>query len=160
MLIALVVCGTPFEVTEDATAVSPFLAEQRLSSTAFLGSPRFVPRSTKEALTAIFAQWNMLDALMYIHTRNNFATGYLRELQVRRMVQLVRSPHVKTYCEVCDRGQRVTLPIRSPTLAAALCTPILRAPKFPLVVLRGMVQPRAGWHEWRSFARRHVDSKC
>lgn len=98
--IALVVLGVPFEVEESATISSPFLAEQRLSSTAFLGSPRFVPSSTKEALTAIFAQWNLLDALMYIHTRSNFATGYLRELQVRRMVQLVRPPHVKTYCEV------------------------------------------------------------
>ena len=58
-----------------------------------LGSPRFVPQSDDEVLHAVFASWNLLDALMYSHEPMAiFQTGYLRELQVRRMVQLVRRP--------------------------------------------------------------------
>ena len=41
---------------------------------------------------------------MYQHDANRYQTGYLREIQVRRMVQLVRAPHVKTYCEVGMNG--------------------------------------------------------
>ena len=87
------------------TPVPPFLATQRLNNTAPLGSARFVPRDLDETMSAIFATWNVLDANMYSREPSaTFMTGYLRELQLRRMVQLVRAPHVRTYCEVGMNG--------------------------------------------------------
>lgn len=63
---------------------------------AFLGSPRFVPRADKqgsedmdsEALVATFSFWNTLDALMMQHGASSYQTGYVRELQARRMAQV------------------------------------------------------------------------
>ena len=45
-------------------------------------------------------------------------TGYVREVQVRRMMQLVRQPHVGHYCE----GLRPAIELRaSPRASSAVC---------------------------------------
>ena len=78
-----------------------------------LGAAAFTARSEEEALLATFATWNMLDAIMFERSRlirdrkngsmsvnvgraHSWQTGYVREVQVRRMVQLVREPNVAT----------------------------------------------------------------
>ena len=95
----------PFAVEDNSASLPAFLSAQRLNVQAPLGSPRFEPESEDEVLTAIFASWNLLDALMAVHEpASPYQTGYLRELQVRRMVQLVRQPGVNTYCEVGMNG--------------------------------------------------------
>ena len=54
-----------------------------------------------EVLAAVFATWNFLDGLMYSHEPTAiFQTGYLRELQVRRMIEIAQRPETKHYCEV------------------------------------------------------------
>jgi predicted O-methyltransferase YrrM len=65
---------------------------------------RFVPNTTAEILHATFAFWNVLDRIMLQSSRSNYQTGYVREVQVRRMVQLVTAPGVRTYCEVGMNG--------------------------------------------------------
>ena len=61
--------------------IPPELSKQRLQD-APLGSPRFVPGTNKEALTAIFTWWNVLDRHMFVHSpRVSFQTGYLREIR-------------------------------------------------------------------------------
>jgi hypothetical protein len=90
---------------EAAAHLPPSLATQRLHIQSTLGTARLVPRTEDETLQAIFASWNLLDGLMYQHMPNSpFQTGYLREVQLRRMVQLARAPHVRTYCEVGMNG--------------------------------------------------------
>jgi hypothetical protein len=61
--------------------------------------PRFVPNATDEILHATFTLWNLLDRIMLEHSHSNYQTGYLREVQLRRMVSLVRSTRARTYCE-------------------------------------------------------------
>ena len=68
-----------------------------------LGAAAFTARSEQEALLATFATWNMLDAIMFERSRlirdrkngsmsinvgraHSWQTGYVREVQVRRMV--------------------------------------------------------------------------
>ena len=47
----------------------------------------------------------MLDGLMMEHEPNSrFMAGYIREVQLRRMLQLVREPNVTHYCEVGMNG--------------------------------------------------------
>ena len=90
---------------------SELFAPPRLLKKVNAGNPRFVPASFDEVITATFALWNLLDQIMY-HEAPNYAYqgGYIRELQLRRMVQLARAlPAGSTYCEVSD------LPI-SPTV--------------------------------------------
>jgi predicted O-methyltransferase YrrM len=65
---------------------------------------RFVPNSTDEIIHATFTIWNILDRVMLESSRSNYQTGYVREVQVRRMVQLVTAPRVQTYCEVGMNG--------------------------------------------------------
>ena len=107
-----------------ASKLPPDLADARLSSDdPFLGSPRFLPqsgRASDELLSSVFASWNLLDAQMYAHEpRSAFQTGYLREVQVRRMLKLILQPHVKTYCEVGMNGGHslVAMLLAKPTLA-------------------------------------------
>ena len=70
-----------------------------------LGQARFVPGSTNETLTATFALWNVLDAMMALAMPNYaWQTGYVRELQLRRMVELAKAPGVSTYCEIGFNG--------------------------------------------------------
>ena len=95
----------PFAALDSFAPLPPFLGEHRLDDTVPLGAPRFTPRTDGELMHSIFASWNLLDALMYSHeTATIFQTGYLRELQVRRMVQLARRPRTRHYCEVGMNG--------------------------------------------------------
>ena len=81
------------------------LAVHRLNDNTNLPSPRFVPTNDIERFAAIFTLWNLLDGVMYhVKQANRFSTGYVRELQLRRMVELARAPHVRKYCEVCARS--------------------------------------------------------
>ena len=65
---------------------------------------RFVPKTTDEIMHATFTFWNILDRVMLESSHSNYQTGYVREMQVRRMVQLVTAPGVRTYCEVGMNG--------------------------------------------------------
>ena len=72
---------------------------------AKLGSPRFQPRDTNESLMSTFTMWNVLDAIMATAMPNYaWQTGYVRELQLRRMVQLAQLPGISTYCEIGFNG--------------------------------------------------------
>ena len=52
-----------------------------------LGAPRFVPGSFAETMSPIYSWWNILDAMMHTEDpRNNYQTGYVREIQMMRMV--------------------------------------------------------------------------
>ena len=94
-----------FAETTNESSLPPFLAAHRLVDTVPLGSPRFTPVGSDELMHAIFASWNLLDALMYsLEPSATFQTGYLRELQVRRMVQLAKRPGTRHYCEVGMNG--------------------------------------------------------
>ena len=84
-------------------SVPPELARTRLVEGS-IRRPRFVPNSTDEALHATFTFWNVLDRIMLESSRSNYQTGYVREMQVRRMLQLVAAPSVRTYCEVGMNG--------------------------------------------------------
>ena len=66
--------------------------------------PRFVPNTHDEKLHAVFTFWNMLDAFMIEHSKSNYQTGYIREVQLRRMMQLAQSSTASTYCEVGMNG--------------------------------------------------------
>lgn len=66
--------------------------------------PRFVPNSTEEILHAAFTYWNVLDRVMLEHSHSNWQTGYMREIQLRRMVRLVQETRASTYCEVGMNG--------------------------------------------------------
>ena len=68
------------------------ISAQRLNNNATYGQPRFVPVIFEEALHAAFALWDVLDGLMREYEPTHlYATGYVRELQLRRMLQLAAS---------------------------------------------------------------------
>ena len=68
------------------------VSEQRLRNNASYGQPRFVPSSFEEVLHSTFALWDVLDAHMREYEPSHlYATGYVRELQLRRMLQLARA---------------------------------------------------------------------
>jgi len=70
-----------------------------------LGLPRFAPRTEAETMAAIYTWWNILDAEMYDHdAKYKYQTGYLREMQLKRMVQLVRETGARRYCEIGMNG--------------------------------------------------------
>ena len=83
--------------------IPPELTKQRLVE-KHIRQPRFVPNGTDEVMHSIFTFWNVLDRIMLLSSRSNYQTGYVREVQVRRMVQLVSAPGVQTYCEVGMNG--------------------------------------------------------
>ena len=72
-----------------AGAVLSALADVRLVEGS-IHEPRFVPSSPAEVMHAVFTYWNVLDRIMLEHSRSNYQTGYLREVQLRRMVQIAR----------------------------------------------------------------------
>ena len=81
------------------------LETRRLNNNLPYGVPRFAPQSHEEAVTATFVFWDLLDAIMFMHSpKQLYATGYVRELQIRRMIELVRQPGLRTYCEVGLNG--------------------------------------------------------
>ena len=72
---------------------------------ARIGELRFVPLTNSELYSSIFTWWNLLDKQMFFYDANYaYQTGYIRELQLRRMVELVRQPAVRTYCEIGMNG--------------------------------------------------------
>ena len=94
--------GTLYGVRGEPLPVE--LAQRRLpfnpSGRLPIDEPRFVPRDEHALLTSIFTWWELLDGLMLRHEpRSRFMAGYIREVQLRRMLQLVRSPNVTNYCE-------------------------------------------------------------
>lgn len=66
--------------------------QPRLALTTDFSAHRFVPKDDTELLSSIFTMWNVLDGLMrrYEPTQEFQAAGYLRELQLRRMLQPTR----------------------------------------------------------------------
>lgn len=62
----------------------------------------FTPRTTQEQFASVYTWWNILDAHMQEHDPDYSASGYLTEVQLRRMAQLLKSqfPRVNHYCEV------------------------------------------------------------
>ena len=76
---------------------------------AWQGKSRFVPSTSNETLSAVFTFWNLLDGTMHATKDNGlYQTGYVREIQVRRMIDLVQraspeKPQV-TYCEIGMNG--------------------------------------------------------
>ena len=85
------------------TPVAADIAESRLVE-GHIRKPRFVANTTEEVIHATFTFWNLLDRIMLQSSKSNYQTGYVREMQVRRMVQLVRAPNVRTYCEIGMNG--------------------------------------------------------
>lgn len=79
-----------------------YLRTQRLPSHVPIGQPRFVARTREERLVATFAMWNVLDRVMATRSASNWQMGYIREVQVRRMLELVADARV--YCEVGMNG--------------------------------------------------------
>ena len=82
----------------------PYLEMQRLPTHVPIGHPRFVARTREEHLVATFTMWNVLDSVMARHSKSNWQMGYVREVQVRRMLELVAEPRVRVYCEVGMNG--------------------------------------------------------
>ena len=96
--------------------------------------PRFVPSGPNETFSSIFTWWNLLDGLMLAHEpQHRFKDGYVRELQLRRMYELVsqeasssrlqaaaqgRRTATRTYCEVGLNGghSAVAMLLSSPHL--------------------------------------------
>ena len=86
---------------------------------AKLGAARFIPGSLNETLTATYTMWNVLDAMMVVAMpAYAWQTGYVRELQLRRMVELARAPGVSTYCEIGFNGghSSAAMLLANPTL--------------------------------------------
>lgn len=75
-----------------------------------IDKPRFVAKDDGELLASIFTWWNLLDGVMLTHEPGSrFMAGYIREVQLRRMMQIVRQPNVSTYCEVGMNGAHSTV---------------------------------------------------
>ena len=117
-----------------------FLHTPHLLRETVLGSPRFVAVSP---LPSIFTWWNILDATMASAPSSHntwWQTGYVRELQVRRMVQLAqhfsrdRAVH---YCEVGMNGghSAVSMLLAHPNLTAHVFDPLEYDYSAPVVKL-------------------------
>ena len=135
-------------VYPDAASLPPSLAVTRLRHHAPLGSPRFVRRpdehAESDAIVRIFEFWNRLDWIMYnssviprnstkqlpLGNRHLYQSGYVREVQLRRMLQLVRSfrplSQRAIYCETGMNGGHSVA-------AMLLAHPNLKAYVFDLV---------------------------
>lgn len=65
---------------------------------------RFRPKDLHDGLVSAYTMWNVLDHLNHL-TLHNFTPpwvyGYIRPVQLEALVTAVRSPGVRTYCEVC-----------------------------------------------------------
>ena len=88
----------------------------RLKDRAAHGAARFVPEYS-EVFASIFTWWNALDALMATTADIPWQTGYVREVQVRRMVALVQEAFLEW-------------PIRSHTLISPPCAHRVTAAHF------------------------------
>ena len=106
------------------TNVPEALSRSLLNSDVPLGVDRYAPRSESERIISIVSFWNILDRLMWnasrliehgsstaratVGRRHLWQTGYMRELQLRRMLQLVQQHHSRhrrpLYCEIGMNG--------------------------------------------------------
>ena len=67
----------------------------------------------------------------HVERKHTWQTGYLRELQLRRMVQLVRRPGVQRYCEVgMNGGHSATAMLYAPLAPPAHCEVLLRTERL------------------------------
>jgi len=105
LLLALLALTAALPGTETRTGTyTPRLAE------APLGMPRFLPGTADEMMPSIFTWWNILDSLMAdFGGQARYQTGYVREFQMRRMVELVRRPGTHLYCEIGMNGGHSTV---------------------------------------------------
>ena len=70
--------------------LSAQLSTRRLNNDLPYGQPRFAPQSFDEAAIATWVFWDLLDAIMFTNSpKQLYATGYVRELQIRRMIELM-----------------------------------------------------------------------
>jgi len=83
------------------------LAAVRLQETEY-GTGRFRPTNQDELYASIFTLWNVLDATMRTHDPKRYQAGYVREIQLRKMMQLVSRPTIKNYCEIGMNGGHAT----------------------------------------------------
>jgi predicted O-methyltransferase YrrM len=91
--------AVPYADIPAALSAPPVLVQAKL------GAARFLPSGNTETMAAIFTMWNLLDAMMALAEPGYaWQTGYVRELQLRRMVELVRQPDVRVYCEIGFNG--------------------------------------------------------
>ena len=90
----------------------------------------YTASSFDAVLNSLFEWWNLLDRQMYIDAPlYAYQTGYVRELQVRRMVELARAlPPRSTYCEIGLNGGHSMV-------AMLLANPALTAHSFDLLAL-------------------------
>ena len=107
-------CTCTLRTEQTGGPVSVNLRAQRLG--VHNGAARFAPRSFDEALHGTFALWDVLDSMMRAYEPEyGYATGYVRELQLRRMVEIARDersvgPHGEiNYCEVGMNGAHSTV---------------------------------------------------
>ena len=67
---------------------------------------RFAPTTFLQAMAAVYTTWNLLDRMVL--DRNNtivrWAFGMFLPVQVEKLVKAVRTPGVRTYCEVGFNG--------------------------------------------------------
>ena len=117
--------------------------------------PRFLPKNEDELLASIFTWWDLLDRIMLKYEPGSrYLAGYIREAQLRRMIQLVREPHVKHYCEIGMNGGHSVV-------AMMLASPTLTVDTFDLMrwnysqpvkeLLRARFYPRFELHEGYSW---------
>ena len=68
---------------------------------------RYRPTAFRDGLVAVYTIWNVLDRLNHL-TLHNFSLpwvyGYMRPVQLEALLTAVRSPGVRTYCEVGFNG--------------------------------------------------------
>ena len=134
---------TPSRPLPNATDAA-FLHAPHLLRETNLGSPRFV--AVQSPLPSIFTWWNILDATMAsapsgsTHSSTFWQTGYVRELQIRRMVELAQALPTERpvhYCEVGMNGGHsvVSMLLAHPNLTAHVFDPLEYDYSAPVVTL-------------------------
>lgn len=135
--------ATPSRPLPNATDAA-FLHAPHLLRETNLGSPRFV--AVQSPLPSIFTWWNILDATMAsapsgsTHSSTFWQTGYVRELQIRRMVELAQALPTERpvhYCEVGMNGGHsvVSMLLAHPNLTAHVFDPLEYDYSAPVVTL-------------------------
>lgn len=115
----------------NGAALPPGLARRRLpynpGGRLKMEDPRYEPQNEQELLASIFTWWDLLDRIMLtFEPQGRLMGGYIREVQLRRMIQLVQSPNVTHYCEVGMNGGHSVV-------AMLLANPRMHAHTFDLM---------------------------
>ena len=100
----ILLCAASAGLACCAAGDATFLTTHRLPHSTAIGRLRFVAETDEEKLITTFGFWNVLDRIMFANSRSNWQMGYVRENQVRRMIQLVSGPDIRTYCEIGMNG--------------------------------------------------------